>query len=428
MIKKIFLTLLALAVLVAIAAGVYAWQSLKPTVASSSTIYLVPVYGQSLALGEETTLLTDYDSLTAACGHRLLGCELNEQKGYFHHESMMKQRLKLLLRSKNRLFETSCYMLGATLIDSLRQHGDEVSYVCTFQAGVGTTGIDGMKKGTPAYEKFLGQLRGIAATAKNKGCKVVFPAFCWVQGETDLTGSTDEGYAERLQQFRADLEADAKEIFAGQQDLFGGAEHLSCILYQTSSLAIAEDGFKPLQYESHLMLVPDAQRKLISTDTLFLASTPVYRYDVMREYVHIDNKGQQSLGRYEGRAVADLVLNGKRDKGLQCDSVSYNKNMVYIDFATDAAPLQIDTIDVNKVEGYGFTVITPSNNNILASVSVEGKSVILTCDSVIMPGYKVRYGLNGQEWKGGRKSGPRGNIRDAAPLPDYAYIFEETIK
>lgn len=400
--------------LVAIGIAVYSWRMLRSTVAEGVTIYVVPVYGQSLALGEEALLTTNLDSLKAVHGDRIVGSELNGELGYYS-STIFKQRMKILLHDRHRSFETSCFMLAATLLDSLNAMGDSNSVVCSFEAGQGETGIDGMTQGTECYEKFLQQLKNIAETARERNCKVVMPAFCWVQGENDLVWSSQKGYGEKLQRFRKSLEKDVNEIF-------GTGNAIRCILYQTSCLSIAHDGYQPLAYNCRQVSVPEQQRQLIINDSMFLASSPVFPFNVMREYVHIDGEGQRSLGRYEGRAVANIIKGNFSDKGLQPKEIKVEGTDIKLKLNNDYS-LRIDTINVTKAKNYGFSVITPEGRDILESVSLDDGNVIMKC-SVSPIGSKLRYGVNGMKGKSGRKDGPRGNVCDNAPLANWLYIFD----
>lgn len=400
-----------------IVAGVYSWRTLQATIPEGVTIYVVPVYGQSLALGEEALPTTNLDSLKSVHGNRIVGSELNGALGYFS-STIFKQRMKIILHDRHRSFETSCFMLAATMLDSLNVWGDHKSVVCSFEAGQGETDIDGMTQGTKCYEKFLQQLRNIAETAHKRNCKVVMPAFCWVQGENDLVWSSQEGYAKKLQRFRELLENDATKIF-------GKSTSLHCILYQTSCLSIARDGYQPLAYDCRQASVPEQQRQLIIGDGLFFASSPVYPFSVMREYVHIDGEGQRQLGRYEGMTAANILKGDMTNKGLQPLAIQLDGNNIQLQL-NNSTPVQIDTSSVMPIANYGFSVVTLDGKDILRSVSLVDGAFVLHC-SLSPKGCKLRYGVNGTIGKSGRKSGPRGNIRDSEPLPNWLYIFDKTI-
>lgn len=190
----------------------------------NSTVYVVPVYGQSLALGEEAKMVTNFDTLKVSCNHRVRTELLDEQFGYFSN-TIFKQKLKRIFRNRKRTFEVSCYGLGEYLANKL----NDTIYICTFPAGQGNTGINGLSKGTPAYEKLIEQIKQIKNIAERKNLNVVMPAFCWHQGENDLVWNTSIDYKKQLKSFRCDLEDDVNAIFRQKR-------HLKCILYQTNCL------------------------------------------------------------------------------------------------------------------------------------------------------------------------------------------------
>ena len=66
----------------------------------NSTVYVVPVYGQSLALGEEAKMVTNFDTLKVSCNHRVRTELLDEQFGYFSN-TIFKQKLKRIFRNRN---------------------------------------------------------------------------------------------------------------------------------------------------------------------------------------------------------------------------------------------------------------------------------------------------------------------------------------
>ena len=102
----------------------------------------------------------------------------------------------------------------------------------------------------------------------------------------------------------------------------------------------------------------------------------------------------------------------KRRIGLVPLKINCSANNVEILFNVPSPPLCFDTIQVRKATHYGFNVINKDNSDILSSVSIEGNSVVLTCEESPI-GCKVRYAVNGEYLKGGRINGPRGNLRDS---------------
>lgn len=400
-----------------ISVGFYSYSILHPTIKENRTIYVIPVYGQSLALGEEAPIETNLDSLQQSYDNRILGPELNTRLGFFS-STIFKQRIKMLINDRRRQFETSCFTLAATLLDSLAAHGDTTSYVCTFEAGQGDSDIENLGPNSEAYNKLIRQLENIAKRAKEFNCKIIVPAFCWVQGENNLVWSKEINYTKLLRNFRSTLEKGINKIFDRNSSL-------PCILYQTSCLSIAKDGYHPYDFHCRQISIPEQQRQLIAKDSLFYASVPIYPFEIAREYVHLVAKGQQMLGRYEGRAISEL-LNRRTGKGLQLISESCHKDTIELSFKVPCNPLVIDTIQVMKAPQYGFSVITPNNENILKKVIVSEKTISLITKSNTKGLVKVRYGANGETYKSGCINGPRGNIRDSSKLPNWMYITELT--
>jgi hypothetical protein len=54
------------------------------------TVICIPVYGQSLALGEEAERITDFDSLAEYAGGRIVTENMDHRFGYFENDDMKK--------------------------------------------------------------------------------------------------------------------------------------------------------------------------------------------------------------------------------------------------------------------------------------------------------------------------------------------------
>lgn len=99
-------------------------------------------------------------------------------------------------------------------------------------------------------------------------------------------------------------------------------------------------------------------------------------------------------------------------------------NDIKIDYNVPCPPLCFDTVQVNKVDNYGFNVIRRDDVDIVSDVKINQTSVIIHC--IASPeNCKLRYGVNGGFLKGGRKVGPRGNLRDSNDkCPEWSLLFE----
>ena len=391
-----------------------------------AVVYLVPVYGQSLALGEETKLITDIDDYGDKTSHRVKSEFLNERIGYFS-DNLQKQRIKSIFCIKSRHFESSVFGLGECFV---KMNTDKNIYLCTFPAGQGATQISLLEKGTKPYNKFIDEIRMVYEKASAQGAKVIMPAFCWMQGETDLTMNTEYDYAARLKKFRFDLEKDVKAITHQK-------ESVSCILYQTNNLTLTEEPMNPDSYLCRQVTIPEQQRQLIMKDEHISASGPVYPYNVVRNYVHIDAYGQKQMGWLEGLTLHRL-LRGERFIGLQPQAISRHGDTLIVRMHVPVPPLVLDTITVIKAPHDGFSVVTMAHHDILSDVKVSSDNVYLICHHPFSGPLKIRYGVNGDYMKSGRTYGPRGNLRDSHgntfscqingkryPLHNWCYLFEK---
>src|SRR5574344_1084995 len=109
-----------------------------------ATGYIVPVYGQSLALGEETTLITDVKAYGEQTQHRVKSEFLNERIGYYA-DKLWKQRFKSVFHHENRHLESSVFGLGECFV---KIDPNSKIYLGTFPDGQGEKKISLLGKGT----------------------------------------------------------------------------------------------------------------------------------------------------------------------------------------------------------------------------------------------------------------------------------------
>lgn len=387
------------------------------------TVICIPVYGQSLALGEEAVRITDFDSLIIKNDGRIV-TECIDYGFGFIDDSVSKQHLKKFLRYRKRSFELSVYSMAETLVSQL----GEDTIICIFPGGKGMSCIDSINKPNPVYNKFLYEVRYAFEESKKRGWDFLVPAICWMQGESDIIDYTNINYKQKLKQFHSDVNKDIKAITKQRDDI-------RMICYQSNVLTRAEN-FEANNYECVEMRPAQAIVDIIKEDTLFWASGPTYPYTFINERLHIDAIGQQHIGNLDAIAVMNLLKGREKSYGLIPRSVSTHENDVLIHMNVPCPPLIIDTISVLPVENYGFSVIKENNENILSSVIIEGDTIRLTCSQSTL-NCRVRYAVNGEKMKSGRLHGPRGNLRDSQgdkvsfsamnqnyPLHNWCYQFD----
>ena len=396
-------------------------------------VVCVPVYGQSLAMGEESELVTDIDGLTKKWNGRLVGEGLDDGFGYYEDRSW-KKKIKRLIRYDNRRNENSAFAMGEALAGALGKD----TMVCVFADGRGGTAIANLVKGSSPYDALIQDIKSSYEEAKKKGMEFFVPAVCWMQGESDMFDYTRVDYRNLLRQFAADVNRDVKSITGQKRDV-------KIVGYQSCCLAKCYK-FVPENYECYEISVPQAQMQLIRDDSCFVAGTPVYFLDFVDDRIHLDGKSQTVVGRYNAAAVLDILRYGYSDRGLYPVDIKTGGNVegriggksegttVIIDFnkngskelVDNSGKLEFDTINVNKVKNYGFSVITPDNKDIAEKVTIVDDKIVIECNADAK-GCRVRYGANGEKNKSGRRLGARGNLlrRNSSMMPEWCYMFDE---
>ena len=376
-------------------------------------VVCVPVYGQSLAMGEESELVTDIDGLTEKWKGRLVGEGLDDEFGYYEDRSW-KKKIKRLIRFDNRRYENSAFAMGESLAGAFGKD----TMVCVFADGRGGTAISHLTKGSDPYDALIMDIQKSYKEAKERGMEFFVPAVFWMQGESDMFDYTRVDYRKILRQFAVDVNRDVKSITGQKRDV-------KIVGYQSCCLAKCYK-FVPESYDCYEISVPQAQMQLIRDDSLFVAGTPVYFLDFVDDRIHLDGKSQTVVGRYNAAVVLDIVRYGYSSRGLYPVDVKSEGKMAIIEFNNNAGTLEFDTINVNKVKNYGFSVITPDNKDIAQKVTIVDNKIVIECNADTK-GCRVRYGANGEKNKSGRRLGARGNLvrRYSSALPSWCYMFDE---
>ena len=130
----------------------------------TKVVVCIPVYGQSLALGEDAELITDIDKLSERSNGRILSEGLGNKFGYYEDQGV-KQWVKRVIGYNKRRFENSAYSMAESLSANL---GND-TIVCTFAGGRGGTAISNLVKGTYPYQRFLDNIKCSYEEAVRKG-------------------------------------------------------------------------------------------------------------------------------------------------------------------------------------------------------------------------------------------------------------------
>ena len=391
---------------------IYGYDKAYPKDYGHKVVVCIPVYGQSYALGEEATRITDFDSLRIKYNGRIVTEKLDYTFGYFDHSSQFKQWVKRILHYDKKAFELSVYSMAEVLAQEL----GEDTVICIFPGGHGMNTIQQLMKPVEPYNKFIREIACAYEKAQERGWEFFVPAVCWMQGESDIVDYPDYDYKEYFHRMYNDLNTDIKNVTHQKDDI-------RIICYQSSTITKGLR-YKPNNFDATEPRTPTAQMELIRDDSLIWASGPTYPYDFVNESLHIDAVGQKNIGILAAHSALGILRGKERFIGLVPLSYEVKGNDIHIKFNVPNPPLCFDTISVNKVDNYGFSVISRENIDIFNNVQVTENSVIIMCNESPV-NCKIRYGINGEYLKGGRLKGPRGNLRDSqSPAPYWCCIFE----
>ena len=395
--------------------ALFLYNKVSPKGYGHKVVVCIPVYGQSYALGEEATRITNFDSLRIKYNGRIVTEKLDHTFGYFDHSSQFKQWVKRILHYDKKAFELSVYSMAEELALKL----GEDTIICIFPGGHGMNTIEQLMKPSSPYLKFIKEIETAYQKANERGWKFIIPAVCWMQGESDIVEYPDYDYKEYFNRMYNDLNTDIKQV-THQKD------NIRIICYQSSTITKGLR-YKANNYDATEPKTPTAQMELIRDDSLIWASGPTYLYDFVNESLHIDAVGQQKIGKLAALSALDILRDGKSRIGLVPLSYEVQGNDVLIHFNVPSPPLCLDTISVRKSDNYGFNVIRNDNTDIISTVCIDGNTVVLKCKES-PTNCKIRYGINGEYLKGGRNRGPRGNLRDSQwPYSNWCFLFEYVI-
>lgn len=394
----------------------YTYNKSYPHNYGHKVVVCIPVYGQSYALGEEATRITDFDSLRIKFKGRIVTEKLDYTFGYFDHSSQFKQWVKRILHYDKKAFELSVYSMAEVLAQEL----GEDTVICIFPGGHGMNTIHELMKPADPYNKFIKEIATAYEKAQERGWEFYVPAVCWMQGESDIVEYPEYDYKEYFHRMYNDMNSDIKNVTHQKNDI-------RIISYQTSTVTKGLR-YKPNNYNASEPRTPTAQIELIRDDSLIWASGPTYPYDFVNESLHIDAVGQQGIGKLAAKSALGIIRKQKRNVGLLPVAYYVEGNDIRIDFNVPCPPLCFDTIQVKKTANYGFNVIRRDGTDIISDVLIDSNSVVIRC--VESPkDCKLRYGINGEFLKGGRNLGPRGNLRDSGKnVPNWCMIFEKDMK
>lgn len=426
--KRFFgIVLIAFSILLLLFGVLYIYNQLtyRNTISEGHKVVVcIPVYGQSLALGEESIRITDFEEMIKKTNGRVVSEYLDYAFGFYDAKYIDKQKWKKFLHYRKRSYELSVYGMAESLARDLGQD----TIICIFPSGAGMSPIDTINKPCIEYDKFIYEVKHAYQEAKNRGWDFYVAAICWMQGESDIIDYTTYDYQDQLIQFRKDAETDIKAITRQNKEI-------PLILYQSNVVTRAKL-FKPTNYNCIETRVAQSVVNLLAKDNHFWASGPTYPYNFVKEALHIDGHGQKMIGNLAAISALNIIRSDVKFRGLIPLESYGSGNDAIVMMNVPCPPLVIDTISVSPVKNCGFSVITPDNKDIADSISIEGSHVRIHCSQSPID-CKIRYAINGEKEKSGYKHGARGNLRDSQgdsrttdiagknyPLYNWCYQFD----
>jgi len=390
-------------------------------------ILFIPIYGQSLSVGGESnpaiSTTQKYNGLKFNV--KVISRPMVESLTGF--APLIEQGAETSASGTNEMFIEALRLENAFSEYEGKWDDVQLLFIC---CGVGGTAIDPLLS-----EEYYKYLRNAIQGAKNicdaKGYTLEVPAWCWIQGETDLRLQVSESdYTNSLIALQEKITTDVKNII-------GQTKAPKCIMYQTANQSLYSQDYN---FANGYLAIPTAQMKLIRDDERFMASVPAYIFDVVpTHHIHIPAYAEKLLGGYQGYALKKHLIDGVQNKGVVPLSFTVSDNDILIKYSMPCPPLVFDTQYIREIKNMGFTCVKPNDADIVESVSLFNDTVTIHCSESPI-GAKLRYALNTPIKGDGRDYGSRGNLRDSQgnyiykeiegykePLHNWAYAFEELI-
>jgi hypothetical protein len=295
-----------------------------------------------------------------------------------------------------------------------------------------------------AYAATLFEVTHITRLAKAAGKSYGVGAVMMTHGETDSGNGT---YKDQLIQLLNDYNDDISAI-TGQTARFPmylSQQHAYPNGYTTKNSVAdysSSKGQRPLANIVQWQLGVDHKGD-------FVCVGPQYQYEANHTTtsdtsVHLSALGYQMLGEKNAQVYFQREVLGHDWQPLQPTTVERSGRSVIVHFNVPVPPLNWDgTFDspaiTEWVKGRGFELRTASKNVTIASVAIQGDSVVVTSDSDLpASGLVVGYALSSQgvQMKQASKSVRWGQLRDSDPFvggtskhhnPNYALSFEMAV-
>jgi hypothetical protein len=243
-------------------------------------------------------------------------------------------------------------------------------------AGQGGTRLLGISKGTTSYNRLLSQVTNATAAAVAGGRNLVVPAVPIIHGPTDSDIGTDRAtYLAQMLQLAADLNTDIKAIT-------GQSSPVHILMVQSAYKAATVGTVQLAQMDA----VEQSPLIHMVCNDGFL---PINNSDGQK--VHLTNVGEVWLGHYVGRAIFQLLYNGKKPDCIWPLGATYNGTTVRVKFRTPTKLVLNGPTQTN----YGFKLVDDAGMLTLSNIKVvDNHTVIFTIDRAVVGTLNVRYAMD----------------------------------
>lgn len=386
----------------------YVLAMLLAVSANAETLWVLPIGGQSLAIGATGTNLLSTNAYHSGYALMWTNGLLYGYDNNYANPSLLNATADLVTASAspNRGETPLAAWINKTM-HLWTNAGVPRQKILGATFAYGGTGIESLKPGSTSYSNYVNHITRARSVLETPGNFLGLAGVGWVHGETD-TANLMSGirYKTNLislaNSFRSDwlsavtnVGVRPPKIFTIQPGNTGYSAVTNCEVAQ----AIFELG------------IDDPRFRLVG---------PNYQFQRGSDGLHLTSDGYRYLGEYYARALW-TELNGGTWRGTVPTNVVGTSSNVVISFHVPTLPLVFDTNNVSFVTNYGFAV---DGATISGTITVASNVVTIPLSTNAT---SVRYAwANNTAASDGPTTGQRGNLRDSssdASIYGYTNLF-----
>jgi hypothetical protein len=264
----------------------------------------------------------------------------------------------------------------------------------------------------------------------NRPAELFYPAaLVWIHGENDEGEYTAAQYAAAMVELHGDFQTDV-------QAAIGNTNNVIMMLAQHGASA---------ELNPSLFTVETAIGCYIAARDnagIYLAC-PQYMLTWVANNPHLNNSSARRLGRYIGRALKNVLIDGADWKPLQPSNIAANNNVLTLTFeGGNGSQLVLDTVNVaQRSHTYGFDYAdAQADIPAITNVQVVGTNQVqITLNRNAQAPASIKYGnysAVGDDPGALTQLASGGNLRDSDPTPsgdgdrtleNWCVVFDRTV-